>query len=189
MFKRVFWDSKAKNWCVFLFVCLFLSYHICLTGMCACLILSLVHFSKIKFFIYKGFYPLHNNSAQQKNCTSFCHNITSVSVPFPYILVSTPYFKIHLHHFWIKSKIFFHLHCLIMREVGQFFHRFIGHLKKLLFVQVFTCPFCLDLYWLVRAFLLVHWKSKRVPEKHLLLLYWLCQSLWLCWSQQTMKNF
>ena len=25
-----------------------------------------------------------------------------------------------------------------------------------------------------------HWKSKRVPEKHLFLLYWLCQSLWLC---------
>ena len=30
-------------------------------------------------------------------------------------------------------------------------------------------------------------KSKRVPEKHLLLLYWLCQSLWLCGSQQTGK--
>ena len=29
-----------------------------------------------------------------------------------------------------------------------------------------------------------HWKSKRVPEKYLLLLYWLCQSLWLCGSQQ-----
>ena len=28
-----------------------------------------------------------------------------------------------------------------------------------------------------------HWKSKRVPEKHLFLLYWLCQSLWLCGSQ------
>ena len=31
-----------------------------------------------------------------------------------------------------------------------------------------------------------HRKSKRVPEKHLLLLYWLCQSLWLCevkWSE------
>ena len=28
-------------------------------------------------------------------------------------------------------------------------------------------------------------KSERVPEKHLLLLYWLCQSLWLCGSQQT----
>ena len=28
-----------------------------------------------------------------------------------------------------------------------------------------------------------HPKSKRVPEKHLLLLYWLCQSLWLCGSQ------
>ena len=29
-----------------------------------------------------------------------------------------------------------------------------------------------------------HRKSKRVPEKHLFLLYWLCQSLWLCGSQQ-----
>ena len=28
-----------------------------------------------------------------------------------------------------------------------------------------------------------HWKSKRVSEKHLFLLYWLCQSLWLCGSQ------
>ena len=26
-------------------------------------------------------------------------------------------------------------------------------------------------------------KNKKVPEKHLLLLYWLCQSLWLCGSQ------
>ena len=33
-----------------------------------------------------------------------------------------------------------------------------------------------------------HQKSKRVPEKHLLLLYWLCQSLWLCGSQQTAEN-
>ena len=35
--------------------------------------------------------------------------------------------------------------------------------------------------------LLDHWKSKSVPEKHLLLLYWLCQSLWLYGSQQTGK--
>ena len=35
--------------------------------------------------------------------------------------------------------------------------------------------------------LLDHKKSKRVPEKHLLLLYWLHQSLWLCRSQQTEK--
>ena len=28
----------------------------------------------------------------------------------------------------------------------------------------------------------------RVPEKHLLLLYWLCQRLWLCRSQQTVEN-
>ena len=33
-----------------------------------------------------------------------------------------------------------------------------------------------------------HQKSKRVPEKHLFLLYWLCQSLWLCGSQQTVEN-
>ena len=31
--------------------------------------------------------------------------------------------------------------------------------------------------------------KKRIPEKHLLLLYWLHQSLWLCWSQQNVKNF
>ena len=33
-----------------------------------------------------------------------------------------------------------------------------------------------------------HGKGKRVPEKHLLPLYWLCQSLWLCGSQQAVKN-
>ena len=32
-------------------------------------------------------------------------------------------------------------------------------------------------------YLLDHGKSKTVPEKHLLLLYWLRQSLWLCGSQ------
>ena len=31
-------------------------------------------------------------------------------------------------------------------------------------------------------------KSKRVPEKHLFLPNWLCQSLWLCRSQQTAEN-
>ena len=37
----------------------------------------------------------------------------------------------------------------------------------------------------------IHWimeKSKRVPEKHLLLLHWRCQSLWLCGSQQIVEN-
>ena len=33
-----------------------------------------------------------------------------------------------------------------------------------------------------------HQKSKRVPENHLFLLYWLCQSLWLCGSQETVEN-
>ena len=36
--------------------------------------------------------------------------------------------------------------------------------------------------------LLDHSKSKRVPEKHLLLLYCLCQKLLLCRSQQTVEN-
>ena len=31
-------------------------------------------------------------------------------------------------------------------------------------------------------------EKARVPEKHRLLLYWLCQSHWLCGSQQTMEN-
>ena len=34
-----------------------------------------------------------------------------------------------------------------------------------------------------------HRKNKGVPEKHLLLLYWLHQSVWLCRSQQTGKFF
>ena len=32
-----------------------------------------------------------------------------------------------------------------------------------------------------------HRKNKRIPEKHLLLLHWLWQSLWLCESQQTVE--
>ena len=35
----------------------------------------------------------------------------------------------------------------------------------------------------------IHWiieKTREIPEKHLL--YWLCQSLWLCGSPQTVEN-
>ena len=37
---------------------------------------------------------------------------------------------------------------------------------------------------------IIHWitEKARVSEKHLLLLYWLCGSLWLCGSQQTVEN-
>ena len=31
-------------------------------------------------------------------------------------------------------------------------------------------------------------EKARVPKKHLLLFYWLCQSLWLCGSPQTVEN-
>ena len=36
----------------------------------------------------------------------------------------------------------------------------------------------------------IHWiiRKARVPVKHLLLLYWLCQNLWLCGSQPTVEN-
>ena len=36
----------------------------------------------------------------------------------------------------------------------------------------------------------IHWfiEKIRVPERHLFLLYWLTQSLWLCRSQQIVKN-
>ena len=33
-----------------------------------------------------------------------------------------------------------------------------------------------------------HKESKGIPENHLLLPHWLCQSLWLCGSQQTVEN-
>ena len=39
-----------------------------------------------------------------------------------------------------------------------------------------------------RSNCLDHRKSKRITEKHLLLLHWLCQSLWLCGSQQIVEN-
>ena len=31
-------------------------------------------------------------------------------------------------------------------------------------------------------------KRKKIPEKNLFLLSWLCQSLWLCGSQETVEN-
>ena len=36
--------------------------------------------------------------------------------------------------------------------------------------------------------LLDYRKIKGIPEKHLLLLHWLCESFWLCGSQQTVEN-
>ena len=37
----------------------------------------------------------------------------------------------------------------------------------------------------------IHWiieKAREFQKKHLFLLYWLCQSLWLCGSQQSVEN-
>ena len=38
-----------------------------------------------------------------------------------------------------------------------------------------------NIFWIIK-------RSKRVSEKHLFLLYWLYQSLWLCGSQETVEN-
>ena len=46
----------------------------------------------------------------------------------------------------------------------------------------FSCRIWLLLKTLYFRLRLDLWKSKRVPEKYLFLLSWLCQSLWLCGS-------
>ena len=38
-----------------------------------------------------------------------------------------------------------------------------------------------DICWIIR-------KARKFQKKHLILLYWLCQSLWLWGSQQTVEN-
>ena len=65
------------------------------------------------------------------------------------------------------------------------------------FNSTWTTKFCMFKWDLEKAeeqrsycqHLLDHWKSKKIPEKLLPLLYWLCQCLWLCESQQTVENF
>ena len=42
--------------------------------------------------------------------------------------------------------------------------------------------------WWIRIYICTLLRSNRVSEKHLFLLYWLCQSLWLCGSQETVEN-
>ena len=54
----------------------------------------------------------------------------------------------------------FWVHVLLKSEFGN--KEFMKRERN----QRSNCPHSLD-----------HWKSKRVPEKHILLLYWLCQSL------------
>ena len=49
-----------------------------------------------------------------------------------------------------------------------------------MFVCLFPVYSHLNIRWIT--------EKARVPEKHLFLLYWLCQSLWLCGSQETVEN-
>ena len=60
--------------------------------------------------------------------------------------------------------------------------------------QTFSCFLGLVSYWVPQRnqrsncqHLLDHWKTDTVSEKHVLLLNWLCQTIWLCRSQQTGK--
>ena len=57
------------------------------------------------------------------------------------------------------------------------------HIKKKNYMKI-SWIILKFLYTEILTFLLDLQKSKRVPEKRLFLLYWLCQSLWLCGSQK-----
>ena len=48
--------------------------------------------------------------------------------------------------------------------------------------------FCIVILYILATSSLDHQKSKRVADKHLLLLYWLCQSLWLCGLELNVEN-
>ena len=75
---------------------------------------------------------------------------------------------------------------------------FISHASKVM-LKILHASLQQYMYWEIphvqagfrkgSSYSLDHWKSKTVPEKHLLLLYWLCQSLSQCGSQQTGKFF
>ena len=69
---------------------------------------------------------------------------------------------------------------------------FVSKVVSLLFNMLsrFVIPLflCIDHWGRLCQHPLDHKKGKRVPEKHLHLLYWLCQSLGLCGSQKTVEN-
>ena len=92
-----------------------------------------------------------------------------------------------LQHYWLGHRLgllWYWLVCLGNRQKS--FCCFWGCIQELHF-GLFCCY---DAYSLSSKGILAHssrynghQKIKRVPEKHLFLLYWLCQSLWLCGSQ------
>ena len=71
----------------------------------------------------------------------------------------------------------FTVHILLKLGLENFEHYFASMWDECNCVLVSNCQHPLD-----------HQKSKRVPEKHLFLLYWVRQSLWLCGSQWTVEN-
>ena len=84
----------------------------------------------------------------------------------------------------LEWKLTFSRHCGIWSQVGLRKHhyeqrtsRYSSWIYKRQKNQRSNCQHLLD-----------HLKSKRIPEKHLLLLHCLHQSLWLCGSQQTVEN-
>jgi len=88
---------------------------------------------------------------------------------------------VFLEEFYLTSIFLFFLPLLILDS----WHGSIGYWFEVFF------PFLIQYLVLYIPLLLLpsldHQKSTKVLEKHLLLLYWLCQSLWLCGSQQTGK--
>ena len=95
---------------------------------------------------------------------------------------------------WLQSPSAVILEPLQMKSATvspSIFHKVMGSdviifvFWLLSFKPTFSLSFCSSL---VCKHPLDHGKSKRVPEKYLFLLYWLCQSLWLCGPQSTVEN-
>ena len=128
------------------------------------------------------------------------HNILFPCSPFHFILLSlsfvSPTFSYHSCHMFITLGI-------SGKHAENFLWSFCGKKK---FSEVWSASeslgsgysFLLNYFFVnsmfvcffpVYSHLNIRWitEKARVPEKHLFLLYWLCQSLWLCGSQNCGK--
>ena len=70
---------------------------------------------------------------------------------------------------------------IIQSRLPQYINRELPDVQAGFRIGRWTRDQIANISWIIK-------KSKRIPEKHLFLLYWLCQSLWLCGSQQTVEN-
>ena len=112
---------------------------------------------------------------------------------------NNPCIKQHKSKFENLRKMGSYNSCSFQIKGIQFIYFFLFLTSFLLYISIYnkhihqvhsvmTFAGCTHSWWEVcghlnHYFPVCNGKSKRVPEKHLFLLYWLCQSLWLCGSQ------